>query len=276
MDYRIGEAKDAAALKKLWIECFNDSSRGFRTLWKNLRGIARFYVACDGIRPVACLYHIPCAVSGVQAHYLYGASTQQDYRRRGIMKRLIDFSLDDASSRGDKFSFLFPANDRLYKYYEKVGYFKNCFRKTAEVTREQLMHIAEYGGFCVSMSLNGMDKLRNTQLKGGALKFPREYMKYSISSTKKNGGYIVCGGDGYALISQDKYGECTVSELIAKEEELFPLLGEILSNTQAEKFIFNYPTLYNIFNNEKIVEDGMVKYLSDFKLSEAYIGLRNQ
>lgn len=276
IDYRYGEFKDVSALKKIWIDCFNDTAKGFRTFWKNIQKITRVYVACDGSKPVACVYQIPCTVDGQQCHYLFGAATLNDYRCKGIMKNLIDFSLEDASDRGDKISFLFTANERFEHYYEKLGYAKLCKRKFAAVSRDELMRVAEYGGFCVSMSVNGIYELRNKVLLQNSLKFPIEYIKYSVAATRHYGGYTVCSGAGYAIVKEDKYGECTISELAADEGDLYALLGELLENTNAATFNFNYPTSYKIFENEQILNDGMLKYLSDYKLSEAYIGLRNQ
>ena len=40
-------------------------------------------------------------------------------------------------------------------------------------------------------------------------------------------------------------------------------------------FVFNYSPTLNIFDNEEIVPDGMVKFLGNTKVNEAYIGLRN-
>lgn len=49
----------------------------------------RIYVAKDGNRTVAMLYHIPCKFLEYKAHYLYGAATESKYRNRGIMKILL-------------------------------------------------------------------------------------------------------------------------------------------------------------------------------------------
>jgi hypothetical protein len=171
---------------------------------------------------------------------------------------------------------LYPANDRLYKYYEKLGYCKNCIRKTATLTKEELMHIAEYSGFCISMGINKMSQLRNSYLNKNTLNFSQEYMKYSVSATKHSGGYAVCSDRGYALVQEDKYGECTVSEFVSEDKGIFTTLGELLKNTDADKFTFNYPAIYNIFPKEEVVADGMINYLTDLKINDVYIGLRNE
>ena len=77
------------------------------------------------------------------------------------------------------------------------------------------------------------------------------------------------------VVDEDEYKKCVVSELFAKEDDIFPLLGEMLKESDADTFVFNYSPTLNIFDNEEIVPDGMVKFLGNTKVNEAYIGLRN-
>ncbi len=276
IEYRYGEYKDFVSMKNIWITCFNDTAKGFRLFCKNIDKYGRYYVASDKNMAVAALYHIPCTVDGQQCHYLYAAATLPEYRCRGIMANLVKFSLEDAAARGDKLSFLYPANPHLWKYYEKLGYITACKRKTVTLSREELMNIAEYGGFCVSLNMSGIFAVRNKVMKSNALIFPDLYMKFTISALKHYGGYAVTGSDGYALVAEDEYGKCTVSELACDPDYLNVLLGELLENTGADEFTLNYPACYTISDKETTADDGMLKYLSDYKLKEAYIGLRNQ
>lgn len=275
IEYTLDNLSCVNSLKKLWVSAFDDTSLGFKTFIKNNKKNFRIYTAKDSGIVVAMLFHIPCVVSGEKAHYLYGAATEKRYRKRGIMGKLIDFSLNDAVNYGEKFSFLYPANDHLYGFYRRFDYERKCFCKTKTLLREELMNIAEYPGFCMSMSINGMSRLRNEELKGNALKFSEEYMKYSVAVTRNGGGYVVCSDKEYALVAQDEFCHCVVSELFCKEEDKFKLLGELLKKSKAEKFTFSYSPSLKLFDDEDIKEDGMVKLLSDIKLSEAYIGLRN-
>ena len=275
IEYSKGSMADLKELKTLWIASFNDTLKGFKTFMKNNKNKMRIYVAKDGNRTVAMLYHIPCMFLEYKAHYLYGAATESKYRNIGIMKNLIDFSLEDAKTLGEEFSFLYPADDHLYGYYYSLGYERNCFRKQATVSRDKLMHIAEYSPFCMSLSVSGMGKLRENYLKGNSLQFSQDYMRYSVANVKNYGGYVICSGDGYCFVDEDKYKKCVVSELFAKEDDIYPLLGEMLKESDADTFVFNYSPTLNIFDNEEIVPDGMVKFLGNIKVNEAYIGLRN-
>ncbi len=275
VQYSRGDLKGLSKLRKLWVESFNDTYRGFRNFIRTNSKYLRIYIAKSEGSIVAALYHIPCTVNGIKAHYLYGAATQTKHRGKGIMRHLISYSLDDAKALGEKLSVLYPANQHLYGYYGRLGYERKCHRKTVVVSRDDLMNIGEYGGFCPSMGVNQMARFRNSFLKTDVLIFPSEYMKYSVSSTKIYGGKIVCTDKGYAIIEKDENGECIISEFLAEKENVNILLGEVLKNSKAQKFIFNYPASMSLFKNEKLSEDGMIKKLTDCKIDEVYIGLSN-
>lgn len=98
IEYSKGSMADLKELKTLWIASFNDTLKGFKTFMKNNKNKMRIYVAKDGNRTVAMLYHIPCKFLEYKAHYLYGAATESKYRNRGIMKNLIDFSLEECQN----------------------------------------------------------------------------------------------------------------------------------------------------------------------------------
>lgn len=274
IEYGRGNLKSFPKLKKLWVDAFNDTSKGFRNFIKINKNL-RIYVAVNDGTIVSALYHIPCTVNGRKAHYLYGAATDKKHRGKGYMRHLVKYSLEDARSLGEELSVLYPADSHLYGFYGRLGYERKCHRKTAEVSREQLMHIAEYSGFCISMNLKQMAELRGNLLMDNSLTFPEEYMKYSVFSAKTYGGKVICSDKGYALVEEDKLGDCIISEILADPKDIEKLLGEILKNSKANKFIFNYSHQMSYFKNERLVEDGMIQKLTDCNVNEVYIGLRN-
>ena len=44
----------------------------------------------------------------------------------------------------------------------------------------------------------------------------------------------------------------------------------MLKESDADTFVFNYSPTLNIFDNEEIVPDGMVKFLGNTKVNEAF------
>ncbi len=57
-----------------------------------------------------------------KAGYIFGAAVLPEYRRRGIMARLLQQAQAHMRRDGDKYAFLIPATAALFGYYEKFGY----------------------------------------------------------------------------------------------------------------------------------------------------------
>lgn len=65
-----------------------------------------------------------CSEQGrLRGLYLCGLSTRREYRKQGIMSRLIEDIIDDAEKSGEfDFLFLIPADNHLREYYKKFGF----------------------------------------------------------------------------------------------------------------------------------------------------------
>ncbi len=122
IDYRKAYAEDVIQLKKLWLSCFSEREEAAELFFIRNSDTYHGYCACDGSNIISALYLIDCTLCGKKAHYLCGAATLPWYRKQGIMSELIEFALADAEARGDCFSALLPANEKLYGYYAARGY----------------------------------------------------------------------------------------------------------------------------------------------------------
>lgn len=61
------------------------------------------------------------------AKYIYAAATLPNFRGKGSMKRLLDFTAQIEKEHGTDFLFLVPCSKDIEKYYEKLGY-ENFFK----------------------------------------------------------------------------------------------------------------------------------------------------
>lgn len=74
----------------------------------------------------------PC---GKNVRCLCETATLSEFRKRGIMSALIEYSLNDAKSGGDIYAVLLPANEGLYRYYASLGYRTECAVSVAKFSR---------------------------------------------------------------------------------------------------------------------------------------------
>ena len=124
--YRKTQSGETERLISLWLRCFDEKEEAARLFFErnlpNLHG----YAAVEDETIIAAVYLIDCTLCGKPAHYLCGAATLPEHRRRGVMSALIGYALDDAEKRGDCYSVLTPADEGLYRFYARLGYTEDC------------------------------------------------------------------------------------------------------------------------------------------------------
>ncbi len=136
--YRKADQNDIIKLKSLWINTFDEDETAVNIFFDNTMSYTSVYCAESDDKIVSAVYLIHCKLNDKKAHYLCGASTDKSYRKMGIMSKLIKYALDDSE---DEYSLLFPANESLYGFYEKLGYLPNCNAKRCKISKQELLNI---------------------------------------------------------------------------------------------------------------------------------------
>ncbi|MDR2824700.1 MAG: GNAT family N-acetyltransferase [Prevotellaceae bacterium] len=118
--------QDENELKAIWKIVFKDTD-----FFTNLYFLHYFepyntLVFRDRNRIVAMLFMRPydfrfCGTI-VQCYYLSGLATLPEYRRKGIMYQLINFSYKVMKERKIPLAILIPVNQKMYAYYRKFNY----------------------------------------------------------------------------------------------------------------------------------------------------------
>jgi len=122
-------------LADLWIEAFGDDEQ-FVNSFIDSYMIAEYNVpvaTVDG-KVVSALYMIDFELySNLECigtcSYLFAAATKKEYRNKGFMSKLIEYTAELYKNRDIKAIFLFPQNqnDNLFRYYSKFG-FKDIYK----------------------------------------------------------------------------------------------------------------------------------------------------
>lgn len=112
--------QDIPLLKSMWKEIFDDDDilidEFFSVLFEEINTL----IWKDNNVIAAMLYMIPYR-HGV---YLYALGTLPDYRKQGIMSKLIDKACNICKNIGYKGIFLVPSDITMDKFYEKFGFVK--------------------------------------------------------------------------------------------------------------------------------------------------------
>lgn len=108
-------------LKNLWKTAFGDSDEYIANFFENAYVPERTMVAVKDERVAGAAYLFPCEINGKRASYLYAGAVFPEFRRQGIYEKMMHAWSDWCIGR-DIIPFLKPADDKLWNYYEKIGF----------------------------------------------------------------------------------------------------------------------------------------------------------
>ena len=120
IELRHPTAVEEPRLRALFTEAFSDAGFTdlfFRTAYAPERCLAAF----DG-ELLAALHWFDCCLDGKRAAYIYGIAAFESCRGRGIGSRLIRAALEHLRGEGYGPILLVPAEERLFGYYERLGF----------------------------------------------------------------------------------------------------------------------------------------------------------
>ncbi len=125
-------------MMKLWRETFHDTEEYVTLLFDNYFHADNIACLTEGDKLKAALMAIPYTFKSkygeIPAVYLCGLATRPEYRRLGLMTRLMDEILDRSKKGGAALAFLIPANDGLRRYYRDRGWSDAIYRVTEHYT----------------------------------------------------------------------------------------------------------------------------------------------
>lgn len=261
-DYRKASAEDVPDLKKLWLKCFSEREEAAELFFKRNSASYHGYCACNGTELVSALYLIDCTLCGKQAHYLCGAATLPKYRGKGVMSELIRFALADGEARGDCYSALLPATEKLYGYYAARGYEPCGVSCTAKFD-------CEVPG-CFSVHEPDIEKLQIDCFTDKFLLWNKNYMDFASEYYACYGIDTAKSGGVFALYEQkDDYADVIYAAFNDIKE-----LKMVLYDKGIRHFRLTGSPDQPIMKNRKTEKSGMLRALNGSAMPEDfYIGI---
>ncbi len=134
MDVRYLDPEEKGRSRELWEECFPaDSSRFLDYYYQEKCRDNRILVLEEerGGRILSMIQQNPYRVRGpfgeCEVDYIVGVATAKDARRRGYMRRLLEAALKEERQRKMPFSFLMPADPKIYAPFGYVYVYDQPF-----------------------------------------------------------------------------------------------------------------------------------------------------
>lgn len=254
-------------IKRIWVDVFNEKEQAVDLFLDRCKTFVSFYTASVDRKPVSMVFLIHSTLNGKKAHYLCCAATLKEYRGCGIMSSLIEYALEDARSKGECYSLLFPADDGLYGYYKRFGYVADCTAVKTVFSRQELEKIAQDKILNQNDSKTfGFEELQRVLFGNNFLLQKNEFISFAFDYYSIYDCKTIKSANCCALISEQNGCADVFYSLYGSFSTLAKL---ILENSTAETFVFTQKAECNNMNFlkqknlcvNKIEKYGMIKCL---------------
>ncbi len=123
MKIRKLERAENQKTKALYQEVFYEDSQSFADYYYEEKAKDnQIYVAEDGENVCAMLHLNPYTLmvngSEKESNYIVAVATKEEYRRQGLMRKLLTKAMRDMYEENHTFTFLMPASERIYLPYD--------------------------------------------------------------------------------------------------------------------------------------------------------------
>lgn len=234
---------------------FNESDHSARYFFKTEVDFKNLLICKEDGVIVSQLYMFPIKMRRgkkvILGNYIYSASTLQEYRGKGYMTGLLNYSFAVAQKRGQVFSLLSPAEEKLFDFYKKSGYFAFHAYKKIVFASEEMEKFKGSGNFTTDIDLKRANKIRKEFFnKDGEIIWGLGQFHYAFAMNKNLGGLNVMNKHGYAVTFLSKNNEIFVIEIAAdKEENIESILGDIYNiYGKRTSYILRLPERCKIFD----------------------------
>ena len=120
IEFRHALPSEEGILRALFTEAFSDAA--FTELFfTRAYSPNRCFVAVQG-EILAAMHWFDCSLMAKKAAYLYGIATFEAHQGRGIGSKLIRAGVDHLRQQGYEVILLVPAEESLFRFYERFGF----------------------------------------------------------------------------------------------------------------------------------------------------------
>jgi len=160
----------------------------------------------DG-KPVSMLMLLPAKLTNQEIFYVYGVATLPEYRRQGFSSALISYA-NRSLPESTLGTFLCPATESLFSYYEKQKYESAFYMSEYNATLDELKDVKTSAFEFVDISPRAYKEIRDFSFKGdGYIEWDFDSVEYAVKENELVGGkaLLVTCGDEKGLVMYRKW-----------------------------------------------------------------------
>ncbi len=236
---------DRESVIKLWVHSFGDPVEYINFFLNECPDyVCIADVEADDI--VSMFFLLEGELAGEKSKYLYAACTHTDFRKKGLMSKLINYAISYCKNEGYSSIFLVPANSELYSYYSKFGFIPSFKKKVFKINKSE----AKATKGCTTTDVKKILRLKKHLLnKVNGFNFTDDVSEYTIKEHLNNGGEILLVEDDNVNTLVFYYFDgksVVVKEFLTEQLDSYDCLYKFFSYKNRENIYISTPIVYNI------------------------------
>jgi len=193
MKFRIMTEADRKAIQWLWAYCFESYEPFFSWYFREYYQTGNTLGAFENEKLLSCLQLIPYKIllrgQVLSSSYIVGLASYPEARRGGIIKKLLQTSLEEMRCRDHAVSLLMPSEAGFYYPYQ----WQFCYHHYKyHIPLEDLRPVSEHYG--IFIRVEGLEKVDD---------FNRIYRAF----VKNKHGYVIRSSKNWRLLFEEHKGE---------------------------------------------------------------------
>lgn len=260
------DESDYPELKNLWQTVFGDSDDVLDCFFENTADAANVFACRKDGKIVSAFYLIDSSIiennKKYSAKYLYAAATLPEYRRQGIMGDMIKYASELLKIKGTDILFLYPADDKLYDYYSKLGFLSVFNERYYIIEKKELEKFKGNRYFNTALSY---ERLREYIPSESFCEFDCRYLDFARYCAGKY-GFEICASfddeDNVFVIGNKKDGNVFIDEAISADGNYEHILS-VIADIEGDSFVIKTPVGIELEYKSEIKKAGMLLPLSE-------------
>lgn len=249
------------SLISLWHKAFGDDEEYIKLFFDKAYYDCECFAEIVGDEAVSAFYLLKCSIKKdgrmYNGRYLYAAATLPEYRSKGLMSKLIKEALDYGKSKALSFIALVPADDGLYDYYSRFGFYQAMYKYSYAPKKD----IVTLRAFAEITDCNEFIRIRNSY-KGDMLIYNDVCNEYAFDSLRFAGTRI------FYLNDNAYYAEG--EELFCSDEDNSFITDTLINNIRDDSAVY---TNCNIDSAEKIRNGMIYCFDNEAELKDIYMNI---
>lgn len=294
-EMRLAETGDLNRLKEIWKLCFGDEDQYIETYFNNRDWKAETAVLLKGDQIVSMLAMIPADLvqsdgNRRKSAMIYAVATHPDEQKKGLADDLMRFSNQFLVSQGVFETFLVPAGEQLFQFYEKRGYGEAFYHRQREISGVEARALEVPDRLSLTLSPAEPEAYNAARRR---FLTDSTYIDYRVEEIRHQKRIAVQSGGDIYLILRDGEGKETdsvigcaiieqgsdvtvVKELLAEEQFLASAVKHISGRIPAEKYLVRTPVFSGKSLGGTVSAFGMLQMKAEdvqTSFGEAYLGI---